>query len=93
MKPLFLFFSFFFIHNSLVAGKISGKVTAASGEVLAYSTITVQGKNIYANANAQGYYFLELSPGTYTISCRHVGYERSVQTITVSNDAQELNFE
>jgi Family of unknown function (DUF5686)/CarboxypepD_reg-like domain len=92
MKAYILLFSFFLLNGFAFAGKISGKVTTSSGEVLPYSTITVQGKNINTNSNSQGYYFLELQPGTYTISCRHVGYERAVQTITVTSEAQELNF-
>jgi uncharacterized ParB-like nuclease family protein len=92
MKSFLIIAFSVFIHSNLLAGKITGKVNSASGDILPYSTISVEGKNIQTNANSQGYYFLELNPGTYTISCRHVGYERVVKTITVSNEAQELNF-
>jgi hypothetical protein len=92
MKYFFLHIFFLFAHSFLIAGKISGKVNSSTGDLLPFSTITVEGKNIQTNANSQGYYFLDLTPGTYTISCRHVGYERAVQTVIVTNDAMELNF-
>jgi Family of unknown function (DUF5686)/CarboxypepD_reg-like domain len=88
-----LFVLFFFISVSFaVAGKVSGKVTTVSGELLPFSSISVKGKSISTNANNQAFYFLDLTPGTYTIVCRHVGFERAEQTITVTTDAQELNF-
>jgi hypothetical protein len=91
MKLLLLIFSLF-LHSYLIAGRITGKVSSTTGDALPFSTITIEGKNIQTNANSQGYYFLELSPGIYNITCRHVGYERVMKTITVSNDAQEVNF-
>ncbi|MFN5135013.1 MAG: DUF5686 and carboxypeptidase regulatory-like domain-containing protein [Chitinophagaceae bacterium] len=92
MKTVLLFiYCAITIHFSF-AGKISGKVTSSTGELLPFSTISVKGKNINTNANSQAFYFLELPAGTYTIVCRHVGYERMEQTITVTNDTQEFNF-
>ncbi|MBX9785013.1 MAG: DUF5686 and carboxypeptidase regulatory-like domain-containing protein [Chitinophagaceae bacterium] len=93
MKPLLLFCFSCIASSILYAGKISGKVTSSTGEALPFSTLSVKGKNINANANAQGYYFLELSAGTYTIVCRHVGYERMEKTITVTDADAQLNFE
>jgi hypothetical protein len=92
MKSFVFLFLLINLYNPLHAGKISGVVTASSGELLPFSSISVKGKNINTNSNNQAYYFLELTPGTYTIICRHVGYERMDQTITVTNEAQELNF-
>lgn len=92
MKYLLLVLSCVSFVHAAVAGKISGSVTAASGDLLPYSSISVKGKNITTNANGQAFYFLELPAGTYTIICRHVGYERLEQTITVTDAAQLLNF-
>ncbi|WP_407520618.1 DUF5686 and carboxypeptidase regulatory-like domain-containing protein [Lacibacter sp. MH-610] len=92
MKPLlFLCFSICMLVQ-VNAGTVSGTVTAASGELLPFSSVTIKGKNIQTNANSQAYYFLELPAGTYTIICRHVGYERVEQTITVTGAAQTLHF-
>lgn len=92
MKPILFSILFLFSTTLLIAGKISGKISSTSGDLLPFSTITVEGKNIQTNANSQGFYFLELARGTYNISCRHVGYERTVKTVTVTAEAQELNF-
>lgn len=92
MKSFLFIVLFLFSYSVLIAGKISGKINSSAAEILPFSTITVEGKNIQTNANSQGYYFLDLTPGTYTISCRHVGFERQVKTIAVTNETQELNF-
>ncbi len=91
LRYLFLLFSFV-ITPYLFAGKITGKITSTDGELLAFSSVSVKGQNISTSANSQGIYFMELPAGTYTIVCRHVGYERQEKTIVVSNGEQELNF-
>ena len=81
-----------FITQPVFAGKITGKISNEKGEGLPFSSITVKGKKEGTSANNQGSYFLQLEPGTYTIICRHVGFERQEKTITVGTDDLELNF-
>lgn len=78
--------------TNLFAGKIKGKVASANGELLPFSSVSIKGKNISTSANNQGLYFLEVPAGTYTIICRHVGYERQEKTVTVTNEELELDF-
>lgn len=92
MRTFFLLLFTCCIAVFAMAGKISGTVTTPSGELLPYSSITVKGSNITTSANSEAVYFLQLPAGTYTIVCRHVGYERQEKTITVSNEDQQLNF-
>lgn len=77
---------------SSFAGKISGTITNEKGEPLPYSSLNIKGSKEGTSANSQGVYFFQLSSGTYTIVCRHVGYERKEQTITVGNEDVQLNF-
>ncbi len=96
-------FSYYMMRYSLIlltfilpafsfAGKISGTVTNEKGELLPYASISVKGRKQSTSANSQGVFFLELEPGTYTIICRHVGYERQEKTITITKEDANLDF-
>ncbi len=87
-----LLFLFAFITQTVFAGKITGKISNEKGEALPFSSISVKAKKEGTSANNQGSYFLQLEPGTYTIICRHVGFERQEKTITVGSEDLELNF-
>ncbi|NCX94924.1 MAG: carboxypeptidase-like regulatory domain-containing protein [Chitinophagia bacterium] len=60
---------------------IKGKVTDKAGNILPYSTIFVEGTTIGTNANAVGYYELDLPEGLYKINCRLVGYKEAHQNV------------
>ena len=65
------------------AGKISGNITNQDGEPLPFASISIKGTTLGTTANSMGEYFLVLSPGTYTLICQHVGFERLEKKITV----------
>ncbi|RYY86139.1 MAG: carboxypeptidase-like regulatory domain-containing protein [Chitinophagaceae bacterium] len=77
----------------LHAQKVTGKVTDQQGQLLPYASIQVKGGGIGATANAQGIFQLRLSPGQYTISCQHVGYQQQEKTITLGSEDLELHFQ
>lgn len=81
-----------FSSGQLWAAKLSGTVTNQAGETLPFSSITIKGSAEGASANNKGYFSITLSPGTYTIICRHVGYQRQEKTITITGNDAELNF-
>ncbi|HUI30290.1 MAG TPA: TonB-dependent receptor [Candidatus Acidoferrales bacterium] len=70
-------------------GKIAGTVTdAATDEKLVGVTVVVQGTNIGASTDMNGYYaILNLAAGTYTLKASMVGYSpTTVQDVRVSID-------
>jgi hypothetical protein len=85
---ILFFFSFF-----TYAGKISGTVTDDKGVILPFASILIKNSTHGTTANNDGKYFLQLSPGTYTIVCQYVGYERKEKEITIGNDDVVLNFQ
>ncbi|HLO39028.1 MAG TPA: DUF5686 and carboxypeptidase regulatory-like domain-containing protein [Lacibacter sp.] len=91
MRILFLLLTVC-ITLSSYAGKITGTITNEKGEPLPYSSLNIKGSREGTSANSQGVYFFQVAAGTYTIICRHVGYERQEKTITVTNDDVQLNF-
>lgn len=74
------------------AGKISGVVTSDKDAVLPYASISIKGTTKGTTANNEGKYFLNLSPGSYTLVCQYVGYKREEKMITVTNADQQVDF-
>ena len=70
---------------SAQTGKISGKVTdKASGETLIGLTVGVDESTKGASTDVEGRYSLTLSPGTYNLSFRYLGYQtKKITGVTV----------
>jgi len=93
MRLLTLLTLFIGIYRSGQAARISGKVTDEKGQVLVYASILIKGTTQGTTANKEGEYFMQLSPGTYTIVAQYVGYNRQEKTITVGADNIILDFQ
>ena len=64
-------------------GWIDGHVTdAETGEALAGATVTANGVSILTDV--EGYYKIEVAPGTYTVTASAVGYESQSKSVTVT---------
>ncbi|MGE5682419.1 MAG: carboxypeptidase-like regulatory domain-containing protein, partial [Bacillota bacterium] len=77
-------------------GKIAGKVTdLQTGEPLISANVIVEGTSLGAATNANGeFIILNVSPGTYKLKARYIGYRESIlENIRVSvNLTTEANF-
>jgi hypothetical protein len=74
------------------ATRVFGKIFNDKGYVLPFASIQVKGTTIGTTANAQGEYFLELSPGHHVITARHVGYGMEERSIELGSDPLEINI-
>jgi hypothetical protein len=54
--------------------------------VLAYATIEIKNNNFSTTANSEGNYSLNLPAGNYTITCRHIGYQRQQKNVEIVSD-------
>jgi hypothetical protein len=72
--------------------RISGTVTDAVHQPLAYAGVYVLNSSKGTSTNANGKYFLELPPGEYTIVCRYLGYKKQQKKILIGQEAITLNF-
>lgn len=90
-KTLFVLF-FLLCFTFSYAARISGVVTNDKGEILPYASISIKGTAKGANANNEGKYFLNLSPGSYTLVCQYVGYKREEKNITVTSEDMQVDF-
>lgn len=84
---------FFLFSLCTYAGKITGTVTDDKGTVLPFASIIIKNSTRGTTSNNEGRYFLQLSPGVYTIICQYVGYERQEKEVTVGNDEVVVNFQ
>ncbi len=91
MRTLILFATLLFPY-SLMAGKVSGKISDQKDQPLSFSSILVKGSLKGASANISGDYSIYLEPGTYTLVAQHVGYKSIEQKVVVTAADQLLNF-
>ncbi|OYW17908.1 MAG: hypothetical protein B7Z54_07195, partial [Sphingobacteriales bacterium 12-47-4] len=87
---LLLLFSFISLFS--YAGRISGTVTDESGAALGFASIYIKGTTRGTTANSQGKYFLNLDPGTYTIVCQYVGFQRQEKEVTIGGESVIQDF-
>lgn len=70
---------------------IKGRVTDGKTP-LSRISVRIDGTNIVAITDANGYFSLDLSPGTYQIVFSSIGFEsKRIQKIVTSGDNEELN--
>ncbi|WP_114782264.1 DUF5686 and carboxypeptidase regulatory-like domain-containing protein [Botryobacter ruber] len=91
MRLLWLLFLILFIPALAEAAVLSGRVTDEKGQGLPYASIYIVETASGSSTNESGYYKLQLSPGTYTIEFKYVGYKANVQRVTIADQAQQLN--
>lgn len=84
----------FVIPGSMIAAKISGLVTDEKNEPLPFASIIIQGTTIGTTANIEGKYNLELSPGTYSVSCKLMGFAMVTSSAELKQGSEVvLNFQ
>jgi len=83
--------------EAAVTGKIAGVVRdAQTGEPLPGANVVVEGTNMGAACDADGYfYIIRLEPGTYSVQARMMGFASVTQTgvRVASGHTTPLNFE
>lgn len=93
MKQALLLFFLTAIGNLIHAAGIAGTVTDHKGNVLPFASILIKGTTKGGTANNEGRYQLNLEPGTYTVVCQYVGYNRQEKVVEVSTQTVILNFQ
>lgn len=92
-KQIRIFIIFSLFAYSLKAQKISGHVTDDRHQPLAFSSILIKGTPKGIAANENGSFTLSMEPGTYTLVCKHVGYQPVEKKIVVEKNDLEINFQ
>ena len=81
------------VGSELFAAGIRGNIKGDDGQVLAFSTIYVQELGTGTAANAEGYYELNLAPGTYTIVFQYIGYSSLTKVAEIPDQWIDLDIE
>jgi hypothetical protein len=89
-RILILFPLIFFSFSRILAASVTGTVTDDKGNALAYSSVFVKGTTLGVTANQEGKYTLDLVPGSYTVVCQYVGYERQTKKVTIAAGQEPL---
>src|SRR4051812_5688306 len=70
---------------------LSGRVTGPNNEPVSFSSIYIRNSTYGTTANEEGRYQFRLSPGTYRVVYRYVGYREKVVDVTINSEDQQLN--
>lgn len=92
MKFFTLSIIFLFLVCNVQAQKIKGLVTDTTGKPLPYASIFIKETGKGTNANNEGKYSLKPAPGTHTLICQYVGYQKEERVITIGNADIEIDF-
>ncbi|MDQ6757535.1 MAG: DUF5686 and carboxypeptidase regulatory-like domain-containing protein [Bacteroidota bacterium] len=88
-----LLFSFLFSCSITVSSQtLHGTVFDEQGNILPFSSVIIKGTTRGVTANNEGQYHFNLSAGTYTLVCQHVGYAKQEKKVIVKNDDEQINF-
>ena len=90
-----LFLSFFVVVCAVMPlhGQIlSGKVSATDGNPVAYATIYIHETSSGVITDGNGAFQSHLSPGTYTIEARFLGYETQIKKVEVTASGANVSF-
>ncbi len=88
---IILFVLAIIITGHACAQKIYGTVFTENGDLLPYASITIKGTSIGASTNDKARFSFNLSPGTYTVICQHLGYTAQEKKI-ILKDETEITF-
>ena len=77
---------------TVMAGRVHGSVSDASGRPIPFASITLKGTTSGTTSNAKGEYTLEVPNGSQVVECRHVGYHRESRSISMDGQDITLDF-
>jgi hypothetical protein len=81
MLNLRILFFLMFCSTTVFGQYVQGNLTDDQGEPLPFASIYVKESMYGVSSDSKGHYFLELSPGDYTIVFSFIGYESQEQRI------------
>ena len=93
MRHPYLFLLLLLLPVCSMAGVLRGRITDENGQGLPFASIYIKETASGTASNDEGLYQLQLSPGTYTIEFKYVGYRASFSTVTIGEGTEELNVQ
>ncbi len=84
------FLSFIFLFPFFVSAQITGTVQDEKGDPLAFATVYVRNTSNGTVANSDGFFKLQVDPGTYEIVFQYLGYRQHIEKVTLGNKPLRL---
>ncbi|MDB5149260.1 MAG: carboxypeptidase-like regulatory protein [Mucilaginibacter sp.] len=89
-KYILLFIiAFSVITASAQQSLLTGKITDKNGQVIPFVSIYIRNSTYGTTANENGIYQFKLSPGTYNVIYRYVGYTEKIEQVTITDQDQQ----
>ncbi len=92
-KIPFIFILMIMASSDIHGAKLSGQITDENNQPLPYVIVYVSGTSNGTTANSEGFYSIELNPGSYEISFRMIGYTLLKKQVTIGTDAMKLDVQ
>lgn len=86
------FLIIFYWADPAYAARLYGRISEKGGDAIPFANLFVMGSSMGTTANLEGYYSLELTPGSYEIIYRSIGYKQQTVKLIISGMDQELNI-
>lgn len=87
--PFFLTLSWLLFTQLAQAAIIKGDISDENGKPLSFASIFVPQTGSGTLSNADGYYEIQLDPGSYTLVFQYLGYSSTQKNITISAATEE----
>lgn len=72
---------------------LSGQITDQKNNVIPFTSVYIRNSTYGTTANENGLYQFKLSPGTYNLTYRSVGFNEKVVTVTITDHDETLNVQ
>jgi len=71
---------------------LSGKIVDPKNSAISFVSVYIKNSSYGTTSNENGVYQFRLSPGTYNIIYRFVGYQEKTEKVTIGNGDQQLDI-
>mgnify|MGYP000942193004 CR=1 FL=1 len=92
MRKICLLFFFLSCTILVAAQTITGTITDTAGKPLSYASVFIKETGKGTHAGNDGRYSLKTGPGSFTLVCQYVGYQKEEKKIVVSQTDQQADF-
>ncbi|HMQ07297.1 MAG TPA: DUF5686 and carboxypeptidase regulatory-like domain-containing protein [Saprospiraceae bacterium] len=86
-----ILFFLLFLFNSNVNAQIHGKISGEDGLALPYANVLIDHTTKGTVSNSEGYYYLDLPPGKYTLEFRYIGYKSEFREVLMTGQQLDLD--
>jgi hypothetical protein len=91
LLSVLVLFSAFVLKTSAQQYVLSGKITDAKDQPIAFVSVYIRNSTYGTTTNEEGKYQFKLEPGNYDVVYRYVGYKERIVKVTITDHNEQLN--